>query len=481
MARSRSVTKVVRVTLVAAALALPTLSLIPFGGWLLWEKGWLLPWAVAAFVVVAGITAIEVRVFGRAVAARDAGQAEPHVEPSPGSQVWNERERQAWAGVLNLSRGVDVNTLVDVQAFMTLATRTIEVVAGRLHAEKTDPVWQFTMPEALAISERVSRRLSALVESHVPFGEQLTLAQLRTAYRWRGAIGVAEQAYDIWRILRLANPATAATHEARDRLSRALVSWGREQVTLKLAQSFVEEVGRAAIDLYGGRLRSAVPARLVEREQRIGEIIDAFPYRIAVAGPEPAARLALVEAINAAAPRLPSGRRIVAEPMFATAAGQLTPDARSEAVGDTSDVIAWTTADTSGRAAAAQLMAFVSATEQSLGPLPVVLPLVRLSRSERTSVAVAELDAVLGPARAAKAESGMTLLLPVAAPAATAFDDARLLPALEGALDGARARRIALIVGYREGAPPPGRVRQAASATWRAARSMLGGSGGSAP
>jgi hypothetical protein len=113
----------------------------------------------------------------------------------------------------------------------------------------------------LAISERVSRRLGTYVEDRIPFGTRLTLAQFWAIYRWRRGIEIAEKAYDVWRLVRLVNPATAVTHEARERLSRAALQWGREQVGRHLAGAFVEEVGRAAIDLYGGRLKgSADPA-----------------------------------------------------------------------------------------------------------------------------------------------------------------------------------------------------------------------------
>ena len=52
----------------------------------------------------------------------------------------------------------------------------------------------------------------------------------------------------------MANPVTAATNEARERLSKHLLQWGREHFTRQLAEAYVKEVGRAAIDLYGGRM-----------------------------------------------------------------------------------------------------------------------------------------------------------------------------------------------------------------------------------
>jgi len=177
-------------------------------------------------------------------------------EPDP---HWSPREEEAWSDVRKLAHSVELEKLESTEAFLDLGRQTIETVASRLHPGRAQASLQFTLPEALAISERVSRRLSHFVATHIPLSDTLTIAQIWSVYRWRSAIGIAERAYDVWRVLRLANPATALTHEARERLSRAVLKWGREHVTRRLAEAFVEEVGRAAIDLYGGRLRIEAP------------------------------------------------------------------------------------------------------------------------------------------------------------------------------------------------------------------------------
>jgi hypothetical protein len=247
-----------RFILLLAALSLPTLSLIPLGGLYLWEKGYLLIWAAAALVVIGSVSAWNYWLMRPRIQSPDSADA-PTVakgEPAEPDPRWSSRERQAWSDVLAMAAKVDVNLLQSVDAFVDLGTKTIEIVAHRLHPDKHDPVWQFTAPEAMTIAEQVSRRLGVFVHTHVPFGDRLTLAQIRSAYRWRGAVDVAEKAYDVWRMVRMVNPATAMTHEARERLSRALLTWGKEHVTRRIAETYVEEVGRAAIDLYGGRLRN---------------------------------------------------------------------------------------------------------------------------------------------------------------------------------------------------------------------------------
>jgi predicted GTPase len=99
---------------------------------------------------------------------------------------------------------------------------------------------------------------------------------------------------------------TAATQEARDRLSKALVHWGRDEVARRLVQTYVREVGRAAIDLYGGRLR--VSAEALEQYVSPQSAADAStigaakgePLRILVAGQGGAGKSSLVNALAGA-------------------------------------------------------------------------------------------------------------------------------------------------------------------------------------
>ena len=241
-----------RIILLVLALLLPTLSLIPLGGLYLYEHGWLLPWAVAALAVAAAGFLVErrwmtsgERRLAKLEAADERSRREGHLTLS----------ERAWGDVRAIAAKVDPETLTSTDAVLALGQRTIDAVARRMHPEKSDALWQFTLPEALVIAERVSSRLGRFVETQIPLGDRLTVAQLMAVYRWRGMVGVAERAYDIWRVIRFANPATAVTHEAREQLSRAVVNWSKERVGRRIAEAYVDEVGRAAIDLYGGILR----------------------------------------------------------------------------------------------------------------------------------------------------------------------------------------------------------------------------------
>jgi uncharacterized protein len=315
MRRGDRAASLLRVATLALGLLLPSLTLIPLGSLWLWERGYLLYWALFAAILVLGSYAWQRWLLRnpRATTPADAGDADDTIasagaatpgEPAEGPDpAWTRSERQAWADVVAIARATNPEKLTSREDLLNTAVHTIETVARRLHPEVAEPVWQFTVPEAMAIIERVSRRLGAFFVEHVPLSDRLTVARVLTFYRWRGAVDVAERAYDVWRIIRFANPLAAATNEVREQLSRQMLQWGRDHVARQLAQAYILEIGRAAIDLYGGRLRIADEALethvtaasrrdLEAMEQSMGE-----PLRVLVAGRAGAGRSSLVRAL----------------------------------------------------------------------------------------------------------------------------------------------------------------------------------------
>ena len=283
-----------------AGLALPTLTLVPFGSIWLWQNGYLLHWAAVTAMLVIGAN-----LFARHLTRSTLAPPKTAGRDDAADPAWSTLEDLAWADVIDLAQRTEASRLTSREAFVDLGAETIGVVAKRLHPEMPEPLWQFTVPEAFAMSERVSRRLGAFVAENIPLGDQLTVAQAMSLYRWKGAVDIAEKAYDVWRLLRLMNPVTAATHELRERFSKQIMQWGREHVTQRVAHAYVREVGRAAIDLYGGRLR--VPAHRLENEVSASTRADtatiagriAEPLRILVAGRKGAGKSLLIRALAA--------------------------------------------------------------------------------------------------------------------------------------------------------------------------------------
>ena len=122
-------------------------------------------------------------------------------------------------------------------------------------------------------------------------------------YRWRGALGLVEKGYDLWRIVRLLNPVSAATQELRERFTRQIYDAGREHLARRLARAFVREVGRAAIDLYGGSLRVSAGrlqthvSAATRRDMAGLDERGSEPIRILVAGQTGSGKSSLVNAL----------------------------------------------------------------------------------------------------------------------------------------------------------------------------------------
>lgn len=248
-----------RAAMLIIALALPILSLVVLGTLWLWEKGCVLHWALAACIITLAAYGVERwRLRDMVADARKVSDVIGLGEPG-----WTARESAAWDAVLRIAEDIEPATITSRDAVLALGTQTVDAVARRMHPGENDPLWKFTLPEALALIERVSGELGPFVRENIPLGDRLTVAQFMAIYRWRSIIGVADTAFDLWRIIRLMNPASAITQEMRENVTRQLVDWGRAELARRLAAAYVREVGRAAIDLYSGRLRVS-PETLAE-------------------------------------------------------------------------------------------------------------------------------------------------------------------------------------------------------------------------
>jgi uncharacterized protein len=314
MRKQRDATFWLRIWVAAICLALPTLTLAPLGGIWLWQNGYVLYWVIGACLFVVAAFFFQLYLFNRLDISLKGSR---HVElpEDAAASTWTPRENEAWEAVLAVAETVDLSHYDSWSAFLGLGQQTIEAVARKIHPEVQDPLWQFTVPEALTLVEQVSLRLKPQVIDNIPFGDKLTVAQVIQIYQWRSAVEIAQKGYDIWRIIRMLNPATAVTQELRERLSNQMYRWGREELAKRLARGYVKEVGRAAIDLYGGRLRiepedlDAHLTKATERDRRAAAKAQAEPLRLLVGGQVNAGKSSLINAllseIRAASDALP--------------------------------------------------------------------------------------------------------------------------------------------------------------------------------
>lgn len=290
-----------RWAIIGIALVLPALTLLPLGSLWLVQNGWLLVWALSACILAVAVWFGLGQVAGEPVTSRPPSSETGAPSGDPG---WTPAETAAWREVEAIAETADPDAIESRDALLDLTLRIVESAARKLHPGKNDPHLQFTVPEALALVERVSQRMNAFFSENVPLGDRLTVAQMAAVWHKRDLLHKAGFAYNVWRSVRTLNPATALTSEIRERLSKEMLSWGKQHIVKRVLEAYVEEVGRAAIDLYGGRLR-------VKPDQLAGHILSvsehdlaeanaplAEPLRIVVAGQVNAGKSSLVNAMG---------------------------------------------------------------------------------------------------------------------------------------------------------------------------------------
>jgi|RhiMetdeSRZDD1v2_1073273.scaffolds.fasta_scaffold15471_3 uncharacterized protein len=277
--------------LLVVAVALPWLSLVPLGIVWLWQGGHVWAWAIAAALL--GVAALPLARLVRRRAKAEArialgGLAEP-------SQAWTAGEREAWSEVLAIADETAPFAFDDIDPLLARARETVEAVARRLHPEAHSAWGQFSLPELLLLTERLCRDVRREALSHIPGIRTLRLSHMLWVQRQSERYGAAAQTgwrvgYGLWRLVRaVLNPLQAIGQETSGAIVEKTASLLSYRLRAYATRMLVLEVGRAAIDLYSGRLR------LSDEEMRAARERDA----VAAAEPVAAVRLVLIGQVNA--------------------------------------------------------------------------------------------------------------------------------------------------------------------------------------
>ncbi|HMA73406.1 MAG TPA: GTPase [Xanthobacteraceae bacterium] len=289
-----------RETLLFLAVALPWLSLLLLGSIWLWQHGYIWVWSLAAAAL--GLLAWPLSKSIQRRAKRDARiELADLAEPS---RSWNAVERDAWSAVLEIADTAAPLTFTELAPILTRSLETIETVARRFHPESVTPTAQFSLPELLLLTERLSRDIRREALRHIPAVEAIRLSHLLWMHRQNERYGAIarkgwELGFGLWRIIRAAiNPLQAIGQETSGMFvhnAARVLSYRLQAYATRL---LVLEVGRAAIDLYAGRLTLSPNELQAARERDMaGEAPALAPARIVLMGQVNAGKSSLVNAL----------------------------------------------------------------------------------------------------------------------------------------------------------------------------------------
>ena len=141
--------------LLIGAVTLPWLALLALGSLWLWQNGHMWAWAIgaAALALLAWpLTRLVRRRHNAEMRAALGDRGEP-------SRAWNTREREAWSAVLAIADATAPLSFIDVDLLLAKAREVVDAAAVRLHPEAQAPWAQFSLPDVLLLTERVSQNL----------------------------------------------------------------------------------------------------------------------------------------------------------------------------------------------------------------------------------------------------------------------------------------------------------------------------------
>jgi predicted GTPase len=286
--------------LLTLAIALPWLALLVLGMMWLWEGDRFWWWALGAAIL--GLLTWPLSWFVRRRANAEARLALGDVALPP--PEWHVNERDAWSDVLAIADATAPFSFIEVGPPLLSAQATVETVARRFHPQAQEAWAQFSLPEVLLLAERLSRDIRHEALSHIPGVRTLRLSHLIWVHRQHEHFGGLawigwRTGSALWRVVRAVfNPLQAAGQEA----SGALIDKAATVLSYRLrayaTRLFVLEVGRAAIDLYSGRLKlSAAELLAAQARDASGMEEPVAPVRIVLIGQVSVGKSSLVNAL----------------------------------------------------------------------------------------------------------------------------------------------------------------------------------------
>lgn len=257
----------------ALVIGIPILVVLGFGIASIYREGYLLALVllITALTFLAAIPLFFLRRQVKKGINTHELSGETWVKASKG---WTPFDLQIWA-LLNKSLEEKLAENADWSQLRSYSLDLATEAAAQYHPTRTRRELAFTIPEALRMTEEVSRRYRVLIMQHVPLVEKLNLSMLRMVYDHRDKQETIQNVWNIYRIIRAFTPAGLIA-EARGQLLDHVFTDLKDEVQAKLKQALLQEVASVVIDLYSGRFKVS------DEELSASETLKADQERLAV-------------------------------------------------------------------------------------------------------------------------------------------------------------------------------------------------------
>ena len=301
MPRSNGVLRYWREVLLVVLVTLPWLSLLVLGIAWLWQGGYVWIWALAAGSI--GLLSWPLWYSVKRRSKADARTALGDLaEPSRG---WNAVERDAWSRVLSIADETAPLNFLELDPVLAVAQSTIAAVARRFHPDAEDAWARFSLPEAMLLGEQLCREIRHEALRRIPGVRSVRLSHMLWLQSQTERYGPVAHlgwklGYGLWRVVRAAiNPLQAVGQEVSGMVLDQTTGVLSLRVRSYATRLLVLEVGRAAIDLYSGRLTlSDEEIRGAQQRDMAAATADpVMPVRILLAGQVSAGKSSLLNAL----------------------------------------------------------------------------------------------------------------------------------------------------------------------------------------
>ena len=251
---------------------LPGLLLMPLGLLWLWDHQAVRWWVLAVMCLGLGAFALR-RALARSAERETASFIAANAPPSP---EWSPREREAWCLVEDIAAKTEPFQSTDLAPILAALERVASAVAQHFKGDAPEHRWDVTLPELLLLIEHAAHDTRRAI-LRLPGIRHITISDARWIQRQTETHGPA-----ISRTYEYAQKALRLARMVRDPMSGILGEIGgglfgslSDVVSLRIRAAvtglLIRECGRAAINLYAGRLR------LSEEEIATADTADKTP------------------------------------------------------------------------------------------------------------------------------------------------------------------------------------------------------------